>query len=216
MTKWLLAGFLIWVLPQPELRAGDVESLHAFNANLTLKPGLTVQLHTRARTFENVGAFNQFRVGPILMWQAAPRLTALAGYYRISQNTRVVHDPYHLNRIWWGGQYRLIERGKWFVDARSVAERFFSGHFDDYWRLRNRAMINRKTSIGTPYVSGEALRQEGIWYGRYTAGMQWQVQKNVTFGAGYEYRDAPRGQGSHVFATMLQWEAYRHIPPHVD
>ncbi|HWQ56100.1 MAG TPA: DUF2490 domain-containing protein [Bryobacteraceae bacterium] len=216
MKKWLLAFGLLWVLPQPELRAADVESLHAFNVNFPIKPGWTIQLHTRVRTFEDLGAFNQFRVGPILMWQAAPRFTVLAGYYRIDQNTRVVHDSYYLNRAWWGGQYRVVERAKWSLDARSVVERFMSGHFDDYWRIRNRVMINRKTSIGTPYVSGEALRQEGIWYGRYTAGMQWHLQKDVTFGAGYEYRDAPRGQGSHIMATTLQWEAHRHVPPHVD
>lgn len=196
--------------------ADDLESLHITNFNFDLKPGWTLQLHTRARTFENLGAYNQARVGPILMWQAAPRFTLLSGYYYINQNTRVTHNPDSLHRVWGGGQYRVLRSETWSLDARGVLERFLSPNFNDYWRWRNRAMFNKTTRFGMPYVSGEGLLQQGVWYGRYTAGMQWQVHKRVLVGAGYEYRDAIRGPGSHIIATFFQWTAHRHTPPHID
>lgn len=200
-----LAIFLVAL----QVSADDLESLHVVNCNFDLKPRWTLQLHTRARTFEHVGSYNQARVGPILMWQASPRFTALTGYYYISQNTRVTHNPYSIHRVWGGGQYRVLRSESWSVDARGLMERFASARLSDYWRWRNRVMFNKFTRIGMPYVSGEALLQQGIWYGRYTAGMQWQVQKRLLVGAGYEYRDAARGPGSHIIATLFQWTAHR-------
>lgn len=196
--------------------ADDFESLHILNINLKLTRGVTAQLHTRGRTFEDASQFNQFRFGPILMWQVRPKTTALFGYYRIEQNTRKVHEHYKIDRFWAGAQHRLISAENWSLDGRSIVERHHSDHFNDYFRFRNRLMLNRRTPIGMAYLSGEALVQERIPYGRYTAGMQWKAHKRVTLGAGYEYRDAARGAGSHIIATFMQWDAWEHIPPHVD
>ena len=115
-----------------------------------------------------------------------------------------------------GGPCRLLAREAWSIDARSALERFISPELRDYWRWRNRAMVNWTMRVGLPYISGESMVQQGIWYGRYTGGMQWKVSPRVTLGAGYEYRQAPVGPGSHVIATFLQWSAYTHTPPHVD
>lgn len=208
---------LLWVVLIPGVALGDdVESLHVANVNFDFKPGWTLQLHTRVRTFENLSAFNQYRLGPILLWQAAPRFTVIGGYYYIDQNRRVIHQPYSLHRIFAGGQYRVLRGESWSVDARSAMERFISTGFTDYWRWRNRAMVSWKTRIGLPYATGEALVQQGIWYGRYTGGMQWKLNPKVTVGAGYEYRQAAVGPGSHIIATFFQWSAYTHTPPHVD
>ena len=208
---------LLWAVLAPGVVLGDdTESLHTANLNFDFKPGWTLQVHTRVRTFENISAVNQYRVGPIVLWQAAPRFTLLAGYYFINQNRRVTHQPYSLHRIFTGGQYRVLRGESWSVDTRSALERFISTGFRDYWRWRNRAMVNWNTRSGLPYVSGEGLVQQGIWYGRYTAGMQWKVHPKVTLGAGYEYRQAPNGPGSHIIATFMQWSAYTHTPPHVD
>jgi len=208
---------LLWAVLAPVVARGDdVESLHAFNVNLEFKPGWTLQLHQRIRTFENISAFNQYRVGPILLWQAKPRLTLLGGYYYIDQHRRVVHQPYSLHRIFAGGQYRVLLRESWSLDARSAMERFISTGFQDYWRWRNRALVSWKTRIGSPYVSGEALLQQGIWYGRYTGGMLWKVHPKIVLGAGYEYRQALVGPGSHIIATTFQWTPYRRTPPHVN
>lgn len=209
----------IWafaLFPAFAAQGDDLESLHIVNFNFDLKPGWTLQLHTRTRTFENVSSFNQFRFGPILMWQASPRFTALTGYYSITQNTRVVHRDYPVHRVWGGGQYRVLRQESWSIDARGLMERHVSPEFNDYWRMRSRAMLNVRSRVGMPYLSGEALLQQGIWYGRYTAGLQWQLDKRILVGAGYEYRQSPRGPGSHIIATFFQWTAHRHTPPHID
>ncbi|GEM_PF-1272889 len=217
MKHWLVASALLAALAVRPMAADDLESLHIFNVNLDLKPGLTVQLHTRVRMFENISAFNQFRGGPILLWQAKPRFNVISGYYYIDQNTRVQHDPYSMHRVFGGGQYRVLRGEKWAVDARGLMERFISGEFKDYWRWRNRAMFSWTTRAGEPFVSVEGLVQQGICYPRYAAGMQWKVHPRMIVGAGYEYRATPNSTpGSHIIATFVQWTAYRHTPPHID
>jgi len=216
MKYWLHASALLVALACGPLRADDVESLHAFNVNLDFKPGWTLQLHTRVRTFENLGAYNQARGGPILIWQAKPRFSTLLGYYFLDQNTRVLHQPYTLHRFWGGGQYRLLQQENWSIDSRALLERFVSSRFRDYTRFRARLTLNRKTPVGMLFTGGEALVQQSAWYGRYMAGLQWRLNSRLIFGTGYEYRQALSGPNSHVISTFLQWNAYRHTPPHVD
>ncbi|MBI4891077.1 MAG: DUF2490 domain-containing protein [Acidobacteria bacterium] len=211
-----LALWAVLVASSMPLLADDLETLSVFNVNFDFKPGWTLQLHSRVRTFEDVSALNQFRVGPIVMVQMKPRFTALGGYYYIEQNTRHIHRTYPVQRVWGGGQYRFLRGESWSVDGRSLIERHISPNFPDYWRWRNRAMFTFKSRIGTPYVSGEALVQPGVWYGRYTAGLQWQIQKRILVGAGYEFRQAPAGPNAHIIATFFQWTAHRHTPPHID
>lgn len=200
--------------------AHDAESLHIVNANLDFRPGWTLQLHSRIRTFERISSFNQFRAGPILMVQMKPRLLALAGYYFIQQNRRVTYQDFHLHRVWLGAQARVLSSRNWTMDARSVTERFISGEFTDYFRFRNRLMLNGNGD-GTgrrwrPFVSGEVLRQQTIWYGRYTAGFQYRPGPGVLTSIGYEFRPSPIGSPSHILATMIQFERLRRIPPHID
>lgn len=199
-------------------QADDLESLHIVNTNLDFRPGWTLQIHSRVRTFEDLKTFNQARVGPILMWQALPRLNLIAGYYFIHQNSRGVHRTTDLQRYWGGGQIRVVGRPKWTLDTRHLFERFNPEPETrpDYWRVRNRAMVTLKTPKVQPYWGAEALRQQKIWYGRYSAGIQFRPQKRVLMGIGWEYRDAPVGVGSHVLVTMLQFDAYRHAPQHID
>ena len=198
------------------VHADDFESLHITNINLDLNRRATLQVHTRLRTFENAGSYNQFRVGPILSVQVLPRTGVLFGYYLIDQNRREVHTRYRIHRIWSGVQVRAINRNRFWMDTRAVAERFVSTELVDYWRLRSRAMIWRPTPLGTAYLSGEALRQQRIWYGRYTAGLQWRLHQRLTLASGYEYRQSPAGGGSHIIATTLQWQGVVQTPQHVD
>lgn len=192
----------------PPLGASDVESLHTFNFNFGLNLDWSLQLHTRVRTFENVSAFNQFRAGPILTWNAAPRLKILSGYFFAEQNTRAVYEVYEVHRPWAGGEYLFFSGGGWDVEGRALLERFISSNFEDYWRWRARAKVNRPTPIGKAYASAEVLRHD-IPIGRYTAGFRWKLDPQVTLGAGYEYRDAERGPGSHLISTILEWEVLR-------
>lgn len=205
------------LLPSQTIES-DVESLHIVNANLDFRPGWTLQLHTRTRTFESMSSFNQFRAGPILMVQLKPRPLGLAGYYFINQNRRVTYQDFHVHRIWLGAQLRAVSRARWTLDARSVTERFVSGEFTDYFRFRNRAMVsasgNRRRWL--PFASAELLNQQRIWYGRYTGGIQYRPAPGVLTSIGYEFRPSPIGSPSHILATMIQFERVRRIPPHID
>jgi hypothetical protein len=200
----------------PGLRADDFETLHIFNTNFNFKPGWTLQMHTRFRTFENANTFNQFRGGPIMLWQANKRLTVMSGYYFTDQNTRVIHRDYILHRMWGGGQFRVATGRNWALDARSLLERFASKNFADYWRQRNRATVNLKAGKLQPFCFGEALVVPAGWYGRYGVGANWPLTKKLLVGAAYEYRDAPRGQSSHVLATSFQFVAHDYVRQPVD
>jgi hypothetical protein len=185
--------------------AADVESLHVFNFNFVLGPSLTVQLHSRARTFEHVKAFQQLRLGPILYWRRTDRLTLVAGYYNIDQGTRQTHNFFGVHRYWSGAQVRVARD----LHYRGLVERFVSDNFQDYFRVRNRLMWIRGVRVGQFYGSAEALMQQGIWYGRYTTGVTWTLHDRLSLSTGYEYRDAARGPGSHIIATTLNWDALR-------
>jgi hypothetical protein len=204
-----LTAILLLALPAAELRAEDAESLHTFNFNFEIQPRWTLQLHSRLRTFQNIGAFNQFRLGPVLEIEAAPRLTALAGYYHIRQNTRDTHEVYPAQRLLAGQEFRAIEAAGFTLDARSLVERHVPSRFEDYWRFRNRAWLARKTSFGEVYTGGEALRAQDAWFGRFLAGVEWRLREGLDFAVGYEYRDAASGPGSHVVGTYFEWDAWR-------
>lgn len=198
--------------------ANDVESLHNFNVNFDFRPGWTLQMHARVRTFEDMSAYNQFRVGPILMWQVLKRVNLIGGYYFTNQNTRVIHRDTDLQRYWGGGQLRWIAKRQWTLDTRHLIERFNPEPevLPDYWRQRHRALATINTPKVQPFFGVEALRQQNRWYGRYVSGIQFRPVKRMLMGFGYEYRDAIAGPGSHVITTTLQFDAYRHTPQHID
>lgn len=217
-----MRGLILLLSTAPALfaqtSAHDAESLHIVNVNLDFRPGWTLQLHSRTRTFESMSSFNQFRAGPILMVQMKPRLLALAGYYFIHQNRRVTYQDFHLHRVWLGVQGRVLSRRDWTMDARSITERFISSEFTDYFRFRNRLMLNGNGNgrRWLPFISGEVLRQQSIWYGRYTAGLQYRPVPGVLTSFGYEFRPSPIGSPSHILATMIQFERLRRTPSHID
>ncbi|MBI5085733.1 MAG: DUF2490 domain-containing protein [Acidobacteria bacterium] len=216
MKQSILAGTLAALLAASRLHAEDVESLHSLNVNLDFKRGWTLQLHGRVRTFENISTHKESRVGPILLWQARPRLTVLAGYYYTNQHARVTHTSSEVQRLWSGVQYRVARGEKWSVDTRGLVERFLPAGHPEYWRWRNRALLNRSTRIGEFFASGEGLVQQGIWFGQYTSGLRWRVAPRVTLGMGYEYRQTAAGLSSHLIGTYFQWSAYHHVPPHTN
>ncbi|MBN9662793.1 MAG: DUF2490 domain-containing protein [Acidobacteria bacterium] len=214
MKQRLLAGVMLAALAQSSSYADDVESLHILNLNFEWRPGLTLQLHTRLRTFENLGAYNQFRGGPVLLWQANPRLLVISGYYFTDQNRRVVHTNFDSHRVFGGLQYRVLRGETWSVDARGVLESFHSDQFQDYRRVRTRTLLTKKVRFGEPYASGEALHERGTWYGRYAAGVLWKVHPRLKIGTGYEFRQAMTGPSSHVIGTQFEWQAHQPRTPH--
>ncbi len=210
MLSKTLTGALLVVAGAGFVRANDLETMHYFDTNFVLTKDVSVLMHTRVGTFEDASAFSHFRLGPSVTWRVLPRLSILGGYLYTSQNTRVTHTRRGINRVWPGAQVRIISRPDWKLDSRTIIERFFPPHAEDYWRFRSRAMVIRTTRIGDLFTSGEALVQQGTPYSRYTAGIQVRPHSRVRLAFGYEYRDAPSGPGSHVIVTAFQWEAYRH------
>lgn len=206
MKRWPLRCALLLALSLDPLGAADVESLHTFNFNFSLRRGWSLVLHTRVRTFDDLSSFHQFRAGPILEWKTAPRLTALVGYYFTERRDRPGERLFEEQRIWGGGEYSLFESGGWEVAERLLAERFFRNAGEDFWRWRARTEVIRSTPIADLYASGEALRSRGSFIGRYRAGLEWKLHKSVTLATGYEFRDAASGPGSHVIATGFEWD----------
>ncbi len=206
MKHWPLRCALLLALSLDPLRAADVESLHAFDFNFSLRPGWSLVLHTYARTFDDLSTFHQFQAGPILEWEAAPRLTSLVGYYITERRDRPAGKFFEEQRAWGGGEYSLYEAGGWEVVERLLAERFFPNVGEDFWRWRVRTEVIRSTPIADLYASGEALRARGSFFGRYRAGLEWKLHKSVTLATGYEFRDAARGPGSHLIVTGFEWD----------
>jgi hypothetical protein len=197
------------------LQAEDFGTLHALNANLEFSQKWTLQLHSRLRSKEHASSLQEARFGPILIGQLRPRLNALAGLYQIHQFNSSLSSP-TAYRAWGGVQFRTLSRESWWLDSRHLVERYIDRASTDYFRARNRLSLTWRARRLNPYISGEAMVQQGIWYGRFTTGIQWQTSAPVVIGLGYEYRDAPTGKGMHILATQLQFRAWRHSPPHID
>ncbi len=212
----VLAALAVLAMGATAAKASDLESLHAFNANLDLKPGWTLQLHSRLRTFKEASQFQQFRFGPILIWQAKPRVGILLGQYFLVQQPRAGGPEQHVRRTWGGAQFRVMTKPKYWVDFRSLVEFHSSASFEDYMRTRQRGMITFKVGSTMPYASTEVLLQQDVWYWRYTAGLQFRPAKKALLSLGWEYRDAMSGPGSHIIATMLQFDGIRFVPDHID
>jgi hypothetical protein len=186
--------------------AGDVESLHIANVAFEFKPGWTLQLHSRLRTNHNVSDFYQARGGTILQWQARPRVAALAGYYFIEQEDSS-RKMFNLHRAWGGAQVKLWENARVSLEGRSLVERFFAGPGADFTRGRWRLGAMSKRRGVRPFASGEALRVQGLWLGRFSAGLQWTKKDGSLFAAGYEHRQYPSGPAGHILFTVVQWQA---------
>ncbi len=54
------------------LWAADIETQHAFDVTLPLKPKLELNLHSRIRTQPGGLGYYQVRAGPIVSWDATP------------------------------------------------------------------------------------------------------------------------------------------------
>ncbi len=186
--------------------AGDVESLHIGNMAIELKRGWTLQLHSRLRTNHNISDLYQVRGGAIMQLQALPRLAGIAGYYYIEQEDSAGH-LFGVQRGFGGAQMRVWENQKAAVDARVLGERFFAGPGDDYTRGRWRLGASSKRRSAAPFVSGEALRAQGVWTGRFAGGLQWTRRDGSQLATGYEHRQHPAGAASHVLFTVVQWQA---------
>jgi len=72
--------------------AADLETQHAIDVALPLKPKLELILHSRVRPQPGGLGFYQVRAGPIVSWNASDRIALLAGYYFAQQERKADRD----------------------------------------------------------------------------------------------------------------------------
>jgi hypothetical protein len=187
------------------LRADDdIQSLSVFNGNLNLSPTLTLQIHSRVRTNNDLSQFFQVRTGPIVFWQWKPRVQWIGGYYFLNQH--YPDDFYHANhRVFGGAQFRLINRGTTALDWRKLLERHIDTLPSDFTRVRSRMTLSRLPKQGwQPFGMTEGLALRGKVIGRFGTGLNYATEGGHLFGFGYEYR-MELGRNAHVITTMMQF-----------
>jgi hypothetical protein len=84
------------------LWAADIETQHAFDVTLPLKPRLELILHSRIRTQPGGLGFYQVRGGPVVSWDVTPRISLLSGYYYTRQERKIDNDFIGGHRLFGG------------------------------------------------------------------------------------------------------------------
>lgn len=182
----------------------DVETQHAFDVTVPLRPNLEVLLHSRIRTQPGVLGFYQVRAGPIVSWRIRPRLALIGGYYYARQE-QADNDFVGGHRPFAGGEVGLVEARRFSLDQRFLAERFLPGGGAHFNRYRLRTRIGAKGPIA-PYASHEAFADARGWRStRYSAGIRWKMLPAVQFDFGYFYeqRRASLAADRHMWITSI-------------
>ena len=166
------SAFVLYAaIVQPVLGA-EVETQHAFDFTLPLKPQLELILHSRIRTQPGGLGFYQVRGGPIMSWEAAPRISLLGGYYYAQQERKIDNDFIGGHRLFGGAELAVLDNRRLSVEQRLRTERFLSESADDFNRYRLRCRLSAKGPIG-PYTSHELFFDAQGWRSnRHSAGIR--------------------------------------------
>jgi hypothetical protein len=190
------------------LAAADLETQHAFEVTLPLRPGFEMTLHARGRTQPGGLGFFQGRAGPILSWKAAPRLGALFGYYYAQQQQRIDEDYVAGHRFFSGAEVAVLDNRRVLLEQRFVAERFLSQATADFNRYRFRSRLSATGELA-PYLAHEFFLDARGWRSnRHSAGIRWRPRAGimVEFGYLYERRRQNVGPHRHVGLTTINWK----------
>jgi hypothetical protein len=208
------------------LWAADIETQHAFDVTLPLKPRLELILHSRIRTQAGGLGFYQTRAGPIVSWDVTPRISLLSGYYYARQERKVDNDFVGGHRLFGGAEIAVVETRRLSIDQRLLAERFLSDATDDFDRYRSRTRLSAKGSIApytshefffdargwrtiAPYTSHEFFFDARGWRSnRHSTGIRWSALPAVQIDLGYlyEHRRAGVGPDRHMWLTSIHWK----------
>jgi hypothetical protein len=194
------ARLVIGVAVASPLWAAGLETQHAFDFAAELKPGLELTIHSRIRTQPRALGFYQARAGPILSWDAAPRLAVLGGYYYSKQERSAGSDFIGGHRLFAGTEVELAAARRWSLDQRLLAERFFSGATADYNRYRLRTRLSAEGAVA-PFTAHEFFFDAKGWRSnRHSAGVRWRALPAVQIELGYlyEHRRPDAGQDRHM------------------
>jgi hypothetical protein len=175
----------------------NVETQHAFDVTLPLKPRLELVLHSRLRTQPGGLGFYQVRAGPIASWDVAPRISLLGGYYYAQQERQIDHDFIGGHRLFAGTEIALLDTRRLSVDQRVLTERFLSDAADDFTRYRLRSRLSAKGSVA-PYTSHEFFFDAQGWRSnRHSAGIRCSLLPALQVDLGYLYEHRRTGVGPH-------------------
>jgi hypothetical protein len=194
------------------LWAADVETQHAFDVTLPLKPKLELTIHSRVRSQPGGLGFYQVRTGPVASWDAFPRMTLLSGYYYARQERKIDNDFIGGHRLFGGAEIAVVDTARFSIDQRLLAERFLSDATADFNRYRFRSRLGAKGSLA-PYTSHEFLFDAQGWRSnRHSAGIRWSALPAVQIDLGYlyEHRRADVGPGRHMWLTSFHWKKSSH------
>jgi hypothetical protein len=190
------------------LWGSDVETQHAFDVTLPLKPRLELIVHSRVRTQPGGLGFYQVRAGPTLSWDATGRISLLGGYYYTQQERKIDNDFIGGHRLFGGAELALMNTRRLSVDQRFVTERFFSDTADDFNRYRLRSRLSTKSSVA-PYTTHEFFFDAQGWRSnRHSVGVRWSLLPALQIDLGYlyEHRRTGVGPNRHVWLTSLHWK----------
>ncbi len=203
-TLWFAVGLAVFAV-SGYAEDQDLGSLHQFNLLFQTRGKFRLLVHSRVRFYNNISDFSQVRAGPIVYWDWKPRLLALAGYYLVQQRSSDTFVT--IQRPWAGAQIRIRRGERISVDWRTLVERHMYSGPGDFTRARTRAMANFQPRAGwQPYASAEALALKGHVIGRYTVGVNYANVRGHLYGFGYEFRQDVGTPGTHIIATVLQFE----------
>ncbi len=182
----------------------DWGSLHIVNGILPLSNKLTVQLHSRLRTNQDLREFFQARGGLIANYQVRPRLILISGYYFLGeQNAPEKFNNFH--RVFGGGQVLLPVSKDFTLESRTLMERFIGTPRDSYMRNRQRFWLTFGNRTVRPFVHAEALLQRGVPTGRFGSGIQITSRAGHNVLVGYEMRQLQNGGHIQLIATSFQF-----------
>ena len=188
--------------------AADVETQHAFDVTLPLRPKLELILHSRVRTQPGGLGFYQARAGPIVSWDAAPRISLLSGYYFAKQERRIDRDFIGGHRFFGGAEFAVAEARRFSIEQRLMTERFLSDAAPDFNRYRLRSRLSAK-GVVAPYTSHEAFFDALGWRSnRYSAGIRWSPLPalQIDLGYFYEHRRLEVGPARHMWLTSIHFK----------
>ena len=158
-------AFIFCAAAAYSLRAADVETQHALDATLPVRPKIELILHSRIRTQPGGLGFYQFRAGPIVAWDATPRITLLIGYYYAQQERKIDSDFIGGHRLFGGAELAVAETRRWTFDQRILTERLLSDAAPDVNRYRLRNRIRWSPLPAIQFDSGLPLRAPPGWRG---------------------------------------------------
>ena len=201
-------GLALSALLAHPLSGSDVETQHAFDVTLHPKPTLDLVIHSRIRTQPGGLGFYQVRAGPILSWDASHRISLLGGYYYAQQERKIDNDFIGGHRLLGGAEVALVDRRRFSLEQRFLAERFLSDAADDFNRYRLRTRLSATYSVA-PYTTHELFFDAQGWRSnRHSAGVRWNLLPAVQIDLGYLYEHRRTGVGPdrHVWFTSVHWK----------